>query len=218
MQPDPVEVEPVFGASSILARQLALGAPIDVFVSADAGIVEDLVDRDLLDGESAFEFARGRLVLVGRNEASAADAGPDILASPGLERIAIPSPAVPLGRYATSWLRSRGWLTALAGRIVRTENARATLAAVDAGHVDLAILYESDLRFARNVRLLGRIDPAEHPPIRYVAARTRTGADCPGIRSALTAWRRPETQRRLEMAGFRVANRDGPSPPAGMED
>ncbi|HEB89075.1 MAG TPA: molybdate ABC transporter substrate-binding protein, partial [Deltaproteobacteria bacterium] len=127
MQPDPVEVEPVFGASSILARQLALGAPIDVFVSADAGIVEDLVDRDLLDGESAFEFARGRLVLVGRNEASAADAGPDILASPGLERIAIPSPAVPLGRYATSWLRSRGWLTALAGRIVRTENARATL-------------------------------------------------------------------------------------------
>ena len=60
----PMELEFVFGASSTLARQLALGAPVDVFVSADATIVDDLVKRGLLVGKTRLEFARGRLALI----------------------------------------------------------------------------------------------------------------------------------------------------------
>ncbi len=203
---NPIGIELIFGASSTLARQLALGAPIDILVSADAGITEELVDRNLLARDSVFEFARGRLVLIGRKGVFPPGVGIDVLASPAIERFALPSPSVPLGRYATSWLRSQGRLETLAGRIVRTENARATLATIDSGHVDLAIVYESDLRIARDARLLARIDPSEYPAIRYVAARTTFAPDCPAIRSALDIWRAPETRRRLEAAGFRAVN------------
>ena len=49
-----------------------------------------------------------------------------------MHRIALPSPVVPLGRYARSWLQARGVLDAVSPRLVVTEHARATLAAVEA--------------------------------------------------------------------------------------
>jgi molybdate transport system substrate-binding protein len=209
----PISVEVTFGASSTLARQLALGAPIDLFVSADAQIVDDLVERGLLDSDSKLEFARGQLTLVARADAFAENAGLSALESPKLRRIAIPANSVPLGRYARSWLSARGTLPQLDGRIVSTEHARATLAAVDAGHVDLAVVYLSDARLARNARVIAQIDASEHSPIRYVAALSTTttatmskaaadGADCPQFREALVALIGSTNRERLFAAGF----------------
>jgi len=210
----PVEVEPIFGASSAHARQLSLGAPIDVFVSADAMIVDDLVAQRLLLRNSALEFATGQLSLVARSNWRKTgidgdeDArilgtlGVDAFESDDLTRIAIPSAAVPLGRYARAWLASRGLLDRMHGKIVETEHARATLAAVDAGHVDLAVVYRSDLRLAKNTTPLAHIDPSEHPSIRYVAARTARAPGCPSIDLAIAAWGTRAVQLELTRGGF----------------
>ena len=109
----PIDVELIFGASNTLARQLALGAPMDVLVSADAEIVDDLVQRHLLAPDSVVEFARGRLVLAARRDWTLRDVGLDALDSPELERIAIPAASVPLGRYARDWLERVGRLDQL---------------------------------------------------------------------------------------------------------
>lgn len=209
-----VLVEPIFGASSAHARQLTLGAPIDVFVSADANIVDDLITRELLVPGSAFEFATGRLSLVARESRmhtppNAADDAQSVdrvglagFDANDIARIAIPSRAVPLGRYARAWLTSQGQLKYLSGKIVETENARATLAAVDAGLVDLAIIYRSDLRLAKTATVLGHIDPSEYPRIRYVAARTQRAPNCESIDRALAAWGSPLLHSELARAGF----------------
>jgi molybdate transport system substrate-binding protein len=204
------EFEMIFGASSALARQLSLGAPMDILVSADAEIVSDLVDRNLLAADSAVEFARGRLALVARADWPALNAGLDALDDSSLHRVAIPSMAVPLGRYARHWLEARGQIDRLKGRIVTTEHARATLSAVDSGHVDLAIVYESDTRLARRAVVLATIKSSEHPPIRYVAARAIAAPPCTSIDTALSAWTLPSTSTRLISLGF--------LPPAGKED
>jgi molybdate transport system substrate-binding protein len=197
-----IEVEMIFGASSALARQLALGAPMDVFVSADAEIVDDLVRQGLLIPDSTLEIARGRLTLVANANWPSENLGIGALDSPDLKRIAIPSAAVPLGRYARYWLEKQGRLDRLEGKIVTTEHARATLSAVDAGHVDAAIVYESDARLARNAIVLARIEPSEYPPIRYVAARVAVTTTCPSIDEALAAWASPATSERLAKIGF----------------
>lgn len=200
---EPIDVEMIFGASSVLGRQLSLGAPMDVLVSADAEIVEDLIRRGRLAPDSAIEFARGRLVLMARKDWKPERAGIAALASSNLKRIAIPSAAVPLGRYARDWLTGQGLLEGLRGRIVTTEHARATLSAVDAGHVDLAIVYASDARLARRAVVLAEIDPSGHPPIRYVAARVVAGPACPAIDVALLAWSGRVAIEELERGGFR---------------
>ena len=206
---EPIELEMIFGASSTHARQLALGAPIDVLVSADADLVNDLAQRGLLTPDSILEFARGRLVLMARANWNPESPSLDALDSPNLKRIAVPSAAVPLGRYARYWLDHHGQLERLEARIVMTEHARATLSAVDAGHADLAIVYESDARLARHAVILARIDPAEYPPIRYVAARVAAAPMCPSIDEALDAWAKPGTQERLTAAGFLPADSAG---------
>ncbi|MFP6656193.1 MAG: molybdate ABC transporter substrate-binding protein, partial [Myxococcota bacterium] len=162
LENDPaIHLEPIFGASSTLARQLSLGAPIELFISADAEIVEDLIQRGFLDRESRLEFAHGELVLVGDPKWPIRNSALSALESQELKSLAIPSEAVPLGRYARAWLDSHGLLDRLRGKIVVTEHARATLASVDAGLVDLAIVYRSDARLAKTAAVLALIDSRE---------------------------------------------------------
>jgi molybdate transport system substrate-binding protein len=203
---EPILVETIFGASSTLARQIEFGAPMDILVSADAEIASDLAQRGLLRSDSLVEIARGRLSLVARTDWPAEGLGLDAIASPLMNRIAVPAVSVPLGRYARSWLENKGLLERLSGKIVQTEHARATLAAVEAGHVDIAIVYETDIRFARRSRLLGPIEPSEYPPIRYVAAIVATAPACAAmnedLNDVLGAWTHPTTRQRLKDSGF----------------
>lgn len=200
-----IRVESSFGASSALARQLELGAPIDLLVSADAELVAALAERGVVVSDSLREIAHGRLVLVTRAGSpfdGSSAAALAALRSPELERLGLPSAAVPLGRYGRAWLEGRGLLEMLEGRIVSTENARANLAAAEQGLVDLAILYESDLRRASTLRPIFFPDPAHHPPIRYVAARATHAPDCPEIHRVLEAWQSERSRSRLEAEGF----------------
>jgi molybdate transport system substrate-binding protein len=199
---DPIAVELSLGASSALARQIELGAPIDVLVSADAGIVERLAARGRVEADSTVEIARGRLVLIAREDSPWVDRGLAALSSAEWQRIALPAPAVPLGRYARAWLEARDLLDPLRGRIVLTEHARATLAAVEQGHVDLAIVYASDARVGHGLRVLAELDPVDHPSIRYVAARSARARPCDEVDRVLRAWTGERARVRLDDAGF----------------
>jgi len=215
----PVRVETTFGASSALARQLRMGAPIDLLVSADEELVEWLADRQLVVRDSLREIARGRLVLVTRTGSPFETLGVAALRSPGLRRLGLPAAAVPLGRYGRAWLERSQTLEALEGKIVSTENARANLAAIDQGHVDLAILYESDLRLGRAIHPIHRPEISEYPPIRYVAVRATRAPDCPEIDRVLEFWQSASTRSQLAAAGFELPpeRRPGRRTAAGSE-
>ena len=142
-----------FGASSALARQIEAGAPIDVFLSADEAIVDALIGSGSVRPETRRRLATNSVVLL----VSAAVAGrgqlPTWSDADVLRRIALPDGAVPLGAAGRRWLVAEGVLDVVAPRLVRTEDARATLAAVEAGHVDAAIVWSSDARLARHAQV-----------------------------------------------------------------
>lgn len=189
-----------FGASSLLAAQVRAGAPIDVFVSADEAIVARLGDAGLLEAGERFTLARNRLVVVARGDADFALERAEQLTGPGIRRLAIPDGAVPVGRYAREWLESRGLLETLEPRIVRTEHARATLAAVDLGHADAAIVYATDAGLARFARVAFQVPADEQPPIAYAAARIRGTPE--SAAEFLGFLRGPEARAALQAAGF----------------
>ena len=154
------------GASSTLAAQARAGAPLDVFVSADPLLVDRLESEAWLEARS--NVARNSILAVAARGYRLESA--DDLIAPRLRRLAVPAKGVPLGRYAREWLRQRGLLDAVAGRIILTEHARATSAAVESGHADAAIVYVTDARSAGSeITRLG-IAQSEQPDILYVAA------------------------------------------------
>jgi molybdate transport system substrate-binding protein len=206
-----VEVETSFGASSALARQVELGAPIDVLVSADADLMQALATQARVVPSSIRQIATGRLVLVSRAGSPFERSGLEAFRSPHLKRVGLPSQAVPLGRYGYAWLETIGMLDVLRGKIVSTENARANLTAVDQGHVDLAILYETDFRLRPSLRVVSRPDEKDVPAIRYVAARTTRAPDCNEIDRVLDAWQSPRVRARLAKAGFGLPEEPRPA-------
>ncbi len=178
-------VQLTFGATSSLAAQVRAGAPIDVLVSADERIVDELERRGFVAREGRRDIALNRLVVLVAADLETSIDRPENLHRPEVSRVAIPEMAVPVGRYAREWLASRGLLEKIEGRIVPTAHARATLAAVDHGQVDVAIVYATDARLSRAARVAFEIPEAQHhvmldQPLAFVAA----------LRTLLDGWSR----------------------------
>lgn len=188
-----------YGASSVLAAQLRAGAPLDVLLLADPRIAQALQrDSEVTLGAV---FARNRLVVLVRDPEIEIPS-PDALLDPRYRRIAIPSEAVPVGRYAREWLARHELLEALLPRAVQTEHARATLLAVDQGHVDVAIVYETDARLARHAVVGYRIPDDAQPHIEYVALLSPRARDSELAERWLRFMGSAQVREILEAAGF----------------
>lgn len=171
-------VRPVisFAASSALARQVAAGAPADLFVSADEEWMDDLQRRGLLVPGTRTDMLGNRLVIVEAAVAHIArPQGPFRALASGQVAIADPD-SVPAGRYARAALTRMGLWQAVEPHLVRAENVRAALAFVERGAAQQGIVYETDARASRQVRYVAVFPPNSHPPIRYPVARLKAAA------------------------------------------
>lgn len=166
-----------FAASSILARQIAAGAPADLFISADEPWMDDLAKRGLIAPGTRARLVGNMLVLVApvgsakpvdlRNRRALAAmlaAGPIAMADPD---------AVPAGKYGKAALQALGVWDAAAPHVVRAENVRAALALVERGAAPLGIVYATDARAAKSVRVVAMFPANSHPPITYPIARLK---------------------------------------------
>ena len=163
-----------FGSSGNLYRQIAQGAPFDLFLSADEEQALKLVGAGRTDGESAV-YATGRLaLLVPRHSRLALDPTLADLAlaldEGRLHRLAIANPThAPYGRAAHEALVRAALLSRLDDRLLLAENAAqavqfALTRAADGGLVPRALaLSERVSREARHVL----VDPGMHGPIAH---------------------------------------------------
>ncbi|MCA3152313.1 MAG: molybdate ABC transporter substrate-binding protein, partial [Rhodocyclaceae bacterium] len=114
-----------FAASDALLAQVARGAPVDVFASADEQTMDRAGQQKLLVAGSRRTFARNGLVVVVPADAKPRPAALADLGQPAFRRIAIGSPAtVPAGRYARAALEAAKLWTAIEPRVVFSQNVR----------------------------------------------------------------------------------------------
>ncbi len=152
-----------FGGSTGLAQQIRLGAPADLFLSASAEPVEELVSAGLADPATRRRLAGNLLVIVVPAERASKISSPDTLIE--AKRIAIGDPGrgVPAGTHARELLKRRGIWDRLSGRLVPSLNVRTALGYVETGRVDAAIVYATDAARSDRVRVVHRFenDPVE---------------------------------------------------------
>lgn len=189
-----------FAGSDSLARQIAAGAPADLFVSANRTQL-DRAERTVAG--HAVALLGNQLVVVAPRGSDARIAAPaDLLA---FDRVGLADPeGVPAGQYARSWLEKAGVWERLAPKVVPALDVRANLAAVASGSVPVGVVYATDAvagDSAKRVRVVYRVPASEAPEIVYWAAPVEGGR--PGGRAFLEFLLSPEAAQVFRGYGFR---------------
>ena len=168
------EVSISYAASSALAKQIAQGAPADIFFSADLDWMRYLIDNKLVAAGTSVALLGNEIVLIAPSD-SAVEAKLGInfplAALLGDGKLAMADvKAVPAGKYAKAALQSLRVWNSVESKVAQAENVRAALKLVATGEAPLGIVYATDARAEPAVKIIGVFPAASHPPIVYPAA------------------------------------------------
>ena len=159
------------GGSNTLARQIIEGAKAGLFVSADE-IQMDAVEKAgrIVPGTRTRLLTNELAIVVPK---SPSDFELSRVLEGSISRLAMGEPgAVPAGVYGRKWLEHEGAWRRIEPKVVPFPTVRAVLSAVESARVDAGIVYRTDAMTSKDVRVIARVSPKEHPylDISYPAA------------------------------------------------
>lgn len=117
----------VFGSTGKLYAQIANGAPFHVFLSADAKTPKQTTDEGLAAPNTAFTYAKGKIVLFSA-DAAVVDGAAEVLRTPdAFSKIAIANPqTAPYGAAAVEAMKKLGVYDGLKDKIVQGDSIAQT--------------------------------------------------------------------------------------------
>jgi molybdate transport system substrate-binding protein len=134
-----------FAASGALLQQIANGAPVDVFASADEETMDQAQRQQLLQAGTRVDFARNALVVIVPQDAAAPPKSLADLASASVKRVAIGVPAsVPVGRYTQAVLEKAQLWPQIEAKMIGAQSVRQALDYVARGEVEASFVYATD--------------------------------------------------------------------------
>ncbi len=156
-----------FGASNTLATQITLGAPADVFASANTTIPAQLFAKGLV--QRPVVFTRNRLVLVVPSSNPA-----DIHSVYDLQRsgvkLVIAASGVPVGSYTLQVLKQMGLTSVLANVVSRESDVRSVLSKVALGEADAGFVYSTDAKTVPGKVKVVKVPAWAQPKVTYSLA------------------------------------------------
>lgn len=165
-----------FGGTATMARQLAAGAPADLFAAADGRWMDELEKQGQLVTGTRVDLLGNELILITpRGRRFDVELRPGFPFSSAFQgKLCIGEPdIVPAGTYAKQALASLQWWDSLQGRIVGTEDVRSALRFVERGECAAGIVYATDAAISDEVVVIARFSPQSHAPIVYPVALLR---------------------------------------------
>ena len=157
-----------FAASGVLLQQIAQGAPVDVFASADQETMNRGAAQKLVAADTRRDFASNSLVLV--TPPGGLVRSPRDLALPDVKHIAIGKLAsVPVGRYTQQALENAQLWAGLQPKLVFADNVRQVLDYVARGEVEAGFVYRTDAELAKD-KLRIAMTVGGHTPVTYPVA------------------------------------------------
>jgi len=191
-----------FGASGALLQQLAKGAPVDVFASADQETMDRAQKEGLVHAADRKDFVRNKLVLIVPAGAKTVPASLNDLTQAGYARVAIANPAsVPVGRYSQTALEAAQLWATLQPRAVHTQNVRQSLDYVARGEVDAGFVYATDAALMKDKVKVAFEVPLQ-TAILYPIAKTATASNAADATSFIHYLATPAAQAILGKYGF----------------
>lgn len=191
-----------FAASDALLAQIAKGAPVDVFASADQETLDRAQAQQLLVAGSRRDFAINALVLITPIDGAVQLATLADLRHPEVKRIALGKPeGVPAGRYAKGALEAAKLWQVVEPKAVYATNVRQALDYVARGEVEAGFVYATDAAVQKGrVKVAFSLPTAV--PIRYPVALVAGGPNAESARKFVDYLLSPAGQAVLAKYGF----------------
>ncbi len=191
-----------FAASGPLLQQIAKGAPVDVFASADQETMDQAQAQGLVKAEQRRNVVSNSLVVIVPVGAAHVPTELKALSLPAYPRIAIGIPAsVPVGRYTKGVLEAEGLWAAIEPKMIGAQNVRQALDYVARGEVEAGFVYSTDAALMPD-KVKVAFTVATRKPVLYPAAPIAASAN-PAIAQKFVEFLiSPQAQAVLAKYGF----------------
>ena len=191
-----------FAASDPLVQQIAKGAPVDVFASADQDAMDKAEGLKLLAAGTRKNFVANTLVLITPVNSKHAIKGLNDLQQPAITRITLGNPAsVPVGRYTRNALEQAKLWSAVEPKAIYGTSVRQSLDYVARGEVDAGFVYATDAAVQKDkVTVVATIPTTT--PVTYPIALIEKGPQVAAGRRFIAYVMAPGAQAVLAKYGF----------------
>ena len=204
------KVEMSFGSTGLMAKQIAEGAPFEVFAAANVSFVDDVVKAGACRGETKALCAQGRIVMWSPKVAPKAL---EDLRDARWAKIAVANPEhAPYGRAGKEAMTRAGVWDAAAPRVVFGENVQQTLMYAQSGNADVAIVALSLAKVSGGSST--PIDPSLHAPLdqaMVVCKGQKNGAKREDAEAFVAFVGSPEGREIMRRFGFLLPGETPPS-------
>ncbi|MDB5840937.1 MAG: molybdate transporter substrate-binding protein [Herminiimonas sp.] len=191
-----------FGASGALLQQIAKGAPVDVFASADQETMDQAQAQGLVKSNGRRNFVSNMLVVVAPSGNSTTPKTLNDLAQARYKRIAIGLPAsVPVGRYTKAVLEKAQLWSAIEPKIIGAQTVRQVLDYVARAEVDAGFVYATDAAIMPDKVRVAFTVPTDRPVL-YPIAPVAAGANRSVAQEFVAFVTSSQAQRVLAKYGF----------------
>ena len=158
-----------YGSSGTLLAQIDQGAPIDVFLSAASKPMDELSAKGLLASGTRLNLLRNSLVLIAPIGSTLHDF--QGLTDRTVHIIALGDPAsVPAGQYGRQTLSALHLIDKINAKLVLGKDVRQVLTYVETGNADAGLVYATDARISKKIRIVSIAPESSHDPIIYPVA------------------------------------------------
>ncbi len=191
-----------FAASGPLLQQIAQGAPVDVFASADEETMDKAQKQNLIAAASRSDFAGNTLVLIVPAASKLVPKSLEDLVGPAWKLIAIGNVAsVPAGNYAKQAIDLAGVGVRLEEKLVPGDSVRQVLSYVVRGEVEAGFVYASDAATEPGrVRVV--LTLPTRTPIRYPIAQVASSRNAGLAQAFIASVQSAEGRAILQHHGF----------------
>ncbi|MDA8134774.1 MAG: molybdate ABC transporter substrate-binding protein [Desulfobacteraceae bacterium] len=161
-----------FGASGDLLKQIAGGAPVDIFASAAKKDMDEADKQELTLAGTRADFALNSVVLVVPADAKTGLHSFEGLNSAAIKKIAVGNPkSVPAGRYAEEVFNFYNITASIRDKFIYTENVRQVLDYVARNEVDAGVVFATDAAVrTKEVKIVAAAPETSHKPAVYTVA------------------------------------------------
>jgi molybdate transport system substrate-binding protein len=201
-----------FAGSDTLAAQIRLGAPADVFASANTTLPASLFKSGLV--EQPVVFTANKLVLITPKSNPAGIKTVFDLRKPGV-KLVVGTPTVPIGSYTRTVLKNLALTSVLSNVVSQETDVRSILAKVALGEADAGFVYVTDAKTVADKVNVISVPAWAQPPVRYALAiveSTKNHADAVAFINKVLS---KAGQAKLRAAGFLAVKGQAGSYPSG---
>lgn len=196
-----------FASSSTLAKQIAEGAPADIFVSANTKWLKFLQEKSLTVTGTEKVLVGNELVMIAPKQSAVQNvdiAKGEWLATLNNNYLSVGDPDhVPAGQYMKAAMQKLDLWEKVEDKLARAKDVRAALALVERAESPLGVVYSTDAKQSEKVKIVATFPVGSYPQIEYPVAliKEHDNQDSRNFYNYLTS---AEAKKIFEKYGFSV--------------